>query len=99
MTKRIACRELGVENCNFTASGETAGEVVREVVDHLRVKHDIDMPDAGLILAGEVKEDSPEFVDPAAGLIAERLTEALGIVPTEEPATRPEPSLGVTPTA
>jgi hypothetical protein len=70
--------------------------VVREVVEHLRAEHDIDMPDADMILAGEVKGDPLEIVDPAVNLVVERLTEALNIVPVEGPEA-PKPTIGRTP--
>ena len=98
MTKRIECSELGIEDCDFAASGETAGDVVREVVAHLRAEHSMDMPDADVILDGEVKEDPLELVDPAVELVVARLTEALNIVPVEEPGI-PEPSLGRMPSS
>jgi predicted small metal-binding protein len=95
VTERIECAELGIEDCNFVASGETDGDVVREVVKHLRTEHDIDMPDADTIMAGELKEEPLEMVDPDVKIIVERLTEALDIVPTEEPEA-PKPSIGRT---
>mgnify|MGYP001142071112 CR=1 FL=1 len=91
--KKIKCSELGVRDCDFIAKGESPGEVVKEVVEHLRAEHDIDMPDADAILAGEVGEEFTEVVDEEVALIVERLTTALNIVPPEEPE-QPEPSIG-----
>lgn len=51
MAIRIGGSELGVKDCDFTARGETAGDVVRDLVDHLRDEHDVGMPDADVILA------------------------------------------------
>jgi predicted small metal-binding protein len=96
MSKEIKCSDLGIEDCDFAAQGETAGEVVKEVVEHLRAEHDVDMPDADAILAGEVSQDSRGLVDPDARLVVERLTEALNIVPAEGAET-PKPSIGRTP--
>jgi predicted small metal-binding protein len=98
VTKRIQCIELGIKDCDFVASGETAGDVVREVVEHLRAEHDLDMPDADLIMAGEVKEDPFGIVDPGVTLVVERLTKALDIVPVERPES-PKPSVGRTPSS
>jgi predicted small metal-binding protein len=98
MTKRIKCSELGVKDCDFTVSGETAGEVVGKVVEHLRAEHDIDMPDADVILAGGVRDDPLEKLDPATALVIDRLKEALNIVPPESPETPPRPSVGTMPT-
>jgi predicted small metal-binding protein len=95
---KIKCSELGVKDCDFVAKGETAGDVVKQVVDHLRAEHDIDMPDADTIMDGELKEEPLEMVDPDVKVVAERLTAALDIVPSEE-AEHPEPSIGINPTA
>jgi predicted small metal-binding protein len=96
--KKIKCSELGVRDCDFVAKGESAGEIVKEVVEHLRAEHDIDMPDTDAILAGEVGEDPVEVVDKNVALIVKRLTTALNIVPPEEPE-QPEPSIGTMPSA
>lgn len=91
--KKVGCSELGIQDCDFVAKGETAGDVVKEAVEHLRAEHDIDMPDADVILAGKVSQDPLEMVDPAVALIAQRLTEALNIVPAEG-AEAPKPTVG-----
>jgi len=96
VTERIACAELGIEDCDFVVSGETVGDVVGEVVEHLRAEHDIDMPDADMIMADELKNEPLEMVDPEVKIVVERLTEALDIVPAEEPEA-PKPSIGRTP--
>lgn len=90
---KIKCSELGIEGCDFLAEGEATGDVVKEVVEHLRAEHDIDMPDADGILAGGGVEEPLEMVDPAAQVVVERLTEALDIVPVEEPELA-RPSIG-----
>ena len=83
--KKIKCSELGIRDCDFVAKGETAGQIVKEVVEHLRAEHDIDMPDTDVILEGKVAEEPLEVVDEDVSLILERLTTALNIVPPEEP--------------
>jgi predicted small metal-binding protein len=93
---KVPCSELGIKDCDFVAEGETAGDVVGEVVEHLRAEHDMDMPDADVILAGEVDEGPLKMVSPAVKLVVTRLTEALNIVPAEEPET-PKPSVASTP--
>lgn len=95
---KIKCTELGIEGCNFVAEGEATGDVVKEVVEHLRAQHDIDMPDADVILAGEKIEEPLKMVDPAVQVVVERLTEALDIVPLEGPDVL-RPSIGRTPTS
>ena len=99
MTKKVECKELGIKDCDFSASGETAGDVVREMVEHLRTEHSIDMPDADVILAGEVKEDPLELVDADVALVVKRLKEALNLVPSEEPRLKiPKTPTGRPPT-
>lgn len=94
--KKIRGSDLGIEDCDFVATGESAGDVVEEVVEHLRAEHDLDLPDADVILAGKLSRDPLEIVDPAVALVVERLTEALNIVPGEGAET-PGPSIGRTP--
>jgi predicted small metal-binding protein len=94
--KKIECSDLRIKDCDFVAKGETAGDVVEKVVEHLRAEHDLDMPDADAILAGKLSHDSLEIVEPAVALVVERLTEALDIVPAEG-AEIPKPSIGRTP--
>lgn len=96
MTKRVECSELGVKDCDFAVSGETAGDVVKQVVEHLRAEHDMDMPAADVILAGKMRDDPVEMVDPAAALVVTRLKEALNIVPPDGPEM-PRPRAGTTP--
>jgi predicted small metal-binding protein len=94
--KKIKCSELGIKDCDYTARGETAGDVVTEMVEHLRSVHEMDMPDADVILAGEMSKDPLEVVDPGLALIVERLRENLNLVAPEGPQT-PEPTIGRTP--
>jgi predicted small metal-binding protein len=94
--KMVEGSNLGIKDCGFVAKGESAGDVVEQIVEHLRAEHDLDMPDADVILGGELSRDPLEIVDPAVALIVERLTEALDIVPAEE-GKLPEPSIGTTP--
>jgi predicted small metal-binding protein len=61
MAKEISCDELGIVGCDFIARGETAGDVVEQVVQHLHSEHDIDLPDADAILEGRVG-DNPNVV-------------------------------------
>jgi predicted small metal-binding protein len=95
MTKVMSCKELGIRACDFTAKGETAGDVVQQVVEHVRAQHDIDIPDAAMILSGEVKHDPLEVVQPEISMVVQRLTKALDLVPVEEPEL-PVPPLDVT---
>jgi predicted small metal-binding protein len=92
---KVKCSQLGIEDCDFVAEGETAGDVVKKVVKHLRSEHQVDMPDADLITEGRMEEEPLEMADPAAKVVVERLTKALDIVPEEE-SEMPEPSIGRT---
>lgn len=85
MTKRLACKQLGVIGCDFSASGESAGDIVRQVVEHLRAEHDMDMPDPEIILEGETMEDPLDMVEPGSALVVQRLKEALNIVQPKNP--------------
>lgn len=96
MTKRIECSELGIKDCDFSLSGETPADIVEKVVEHLRAEHDIDMPDAEVILAGKMRDDPLEMVDPATALVITRLKEALNIVPPDGPEM-PTPRVGKRP--
>ncbi len=79
MGKRIGCNNLGIANCEFSVEGQVAEDVAKEMVDHLRTKHNVDLPDTEDILAGDFFYDPLQKDDPAAGLIVTRLREALDI--------------------
>lgn len=95
MAKEIKCSDLGVVGCDFVARGEAAGDVVKQVVEHLGSEHDMDMPDADAILKGEVSDDPQLRHKKDVLLVVERLREALDIVPLEEPEP-PRPTIGKT---
>lgn len=83
MTIEISCSELGVHDCDWVATGETAGDVVEQVVRHLRKDQKINMPDAETILEGDFFEDPiGDATDPAASMIVRRLREALNLTGT-----------------
>ncbi|MGD8623912.1 MAG: DUF1059 domain-containing protein [Anaerolineae bacterium] len=93
MTIKLDCHELGIENCDWTASGETPAGVVEEAVAHLRQKHDLEMPDAEIILEGKVDDDPLLTTAPKpVRLIVERLKEKLDMVPPEEPSVEIDPA-------
>jgi predicted small metal-binding protein len=95
MSKKIKCSELGFQNCDFVAEGETAGDVVREIVEHLRSEHDIDLPDAEVILKGKMTESLFEQADKATQLVITRLTEKLNIDSSPEDPKPPKPVIGL----
>ena len=46
----VSCEELGVIDCDFTARGDSPGEVLKKMINHLETTHDFDMPDPEEIL-------------------------------------------------
>jgi predicted small metal-binding protein len=48
----ISCASLGIVGCQQQFQGETPGEVIDKVSDHLRAEHDIDLPEREVILRG-----------------------------------------------
>ncbi len=58
MTTIIRGSELGVAGCDFVAEGETPGDAVEKMVEHLESEHDIDMPEPSIIM-----EDSTAMED------------------------------------
>jgi len=87
MAIELNCRDLGIHNCDWVARGETPGDVVEQVVDHVRKKHDIDLPDADTIMEGDFFEETiggaPDpfggTPDAGAATIVRRLREALNL--------------------
>lgn len=76
----VSCSDLGIHDCDWVATGETAGEVVEQVVRNVRKEQKIRMPDAEAILSGDAY-DSPldESLDPAVTTIIRRLREELNL--------------------
>ena len=84
-------KDLGVEGCIYNASGETAEEVMKDMFDHLRKDHDIDMPPAEDILENRtMPSEAVDFhrgaaVDPSlprdegVRLVIQRLLEQLDL--------------------
>ena len=80
----VSCTDLGIHNCDWTATGETAGDVVEEVVRHMRKEQKIDMPDAQAILEGDSWENPmDDTMDPAVVTIVQRLRERLNLRDTD----------------
>lgn len=52
MDYKLSMADLGVANDSTVLEAETPGELVEKVVEHLRAEHDIDMPDADVIMGG-----------------------------------------------
>ncbi len=94
MQWQVTGAELGVEDCEFTATGEKIDVVLGQMVNHLRTEHGIDMPDVDVILEGKATGDPLGEPDADVALIVRRLVEALNIEP---PATADKPDSPVPP--
>jgi predicted small metal-binding protein len=91
--RELSCEDLQVADCDYVARGETAQDVVEEMVDHLEGEHDIGMPDPDVIMEtypddetflqelGEVFAGEP---DRETRLILERIRSELNIGQQEE---------------
>lgn len=91
---KVRCQEdLGIEGCDVVAQGETAGEVLREIVPHLRKEHNLNLPAVDDILEGKTSQDElfGGQEDEAVRLTVSRLREALGIEPVDT-SERPAPA-------
>ncbi len=88
MAIELTCDELGVKGCDLTAIGDTPGEIVRQVVEHLESEHGIDLPDVDAILKETtiVEDFVDEGYDRDAIIVVRRLRERLGIEPKLSPS-------------
>jgi predicted small metal-binding protein len=86
MAIKIGCHQLGIENCDWVAQGETDEDVVQDVVQHLEKEHHLKMPRVSVILSGRVRDKSDlgedEYEDVVT--IIQRLNEVLDIEPYED---------------
>ncbi len=84
--------ELGIANCDFVAQGESEGEVVEQVVQHLRQDHNVAMPDAEVIL----QQNAHFFQDEAVQAVVRRLRDHLNLGTAEgRPYTTDTPPPGI----
>ena len=97
MTKKINCKQLGVKDCDLTVTGESAGKVVREMVEHLESEHDLDLPDPDVILAGGLKESVLDTIDEETALIVKQIQEKLNIIKVKEPDLKDVKEVKATP--
>lgn len=65
----ISCLDLGVSGCDYVARGEVAGDVVSEMITHLREEHDLDMPSAEKVLKDYHEEERSFVVAPGSEMI------------------------------
>jgi len=91
--EEVRCTELGVQDCDFVARGETPKETVDEMVAHLEEEHNIDLPEPHVIMEDYPTEESflEKIAEAFAGepdketrLIVQRLRETLDIGVQEE---------------
>lgn len=47
---KVSGKDLGIDNCNYVASGQTAGDVLKKMVAHLEQEHNMHMPPADDLL-------------------------------------------------
>ncbi|MFN2228061.1 MAG: DUF1059 domain-containing protein [Anaerolineae bacterium] len=93
MTIELSGRDLGIANCDWSASGETPADVVAQMASHLRHEHGIDMPDTKAIMEGRATGNSiVEGVDDRVALIVRRMNAELDI-PSSEGGTEPRPAI------
>ncbi len=97
----LKCSDLGVANCDFVAKGDTPGEIVEQMVKHLRQEHNIHLPDPDEILQpGSVETSMLDFEEDHkdANIVVTRMRQALGIVDSgDEGPSGPAISLGPVP--
>jgi predicted small metal-binding protein len=80
MRYTVSCTDLGIHNCDWTATGETAGDVVEDVVRHVRKEQKINLPDAQTIMEGDFWQNPlDDTMDPAVVTIVQRLRERLNL--------------------
>jgi len=92
MTIEISCSDLGIHDCDWVAAGETAGDVVEQVVQHVRKQHKINVPDAETFMEGDFFEDPIGGTpDPGSATIVRRLREELNL---QETGTGTTPKAG-----
>jgi predicted small metal-binding protein len=87
MTYEIQCeQDLGIQGCDFVARGDVAGDVVDQVVTHVRRAHNVKMPDADEIMRGEPSANPlAPGMDKGASTVVRRLREALNLEPDGSP--------------
>ena len=63
----VKCQDLGIVDCSYVARGKTPGDMLEDIVPHLRSEHDLDMPPSEELL--EIYQArEPEVANPVANL-------------------------------
>lgn len=90
----LAGRELNVTGCTFVAEGETAADILQQMIEHLEEEHELQLPNAEAILSGKVEETD---LTHGSRLVLERIRERLDLTdkgsssPPSPPTVAPGP--------
>jgi predicted small metal-binding protein len=67
----LSCEEIGIADCDYVARGETAGDIVDDMVEHLEDQHDIALPDPDDIMSYASGDEDLDALDLDIGLSEE----------------------------
>lgn len=81
MAVEIKCTQLGVADCGYVARGETTGDALEDMIEHLDEEHDVELPEPDAIIENRVDED---LLDGEARVIVGRLQDQLNVADSEE---------------
>lgn len=79
----LSCEELGIADCDYVATGETAGDVVDDMIEHLEDHHDLDLPDPDVIMSFASGDEALDALDidvqlsEEARIVTQRIREEL----------------------
>lgn len=95
MAIELSGQDLGIANCDWSATGETPADVIEQMVNHLRQEHDIDMPKTETIMEGRATDDPiMEDVDDRVRLIIRRIHAELDMPESAGGGPGAEPAVG-----
>ncbi|MHB1294036.1 MAG: DUF1059 domain-containing protein [Anaerolineae bacterium] len=88
----IQCADLGIAECHGVFRGETPADAIEELRKHLRAEHDIDLPEADIILKSDPNWRFKDAVDDLMRddydeeeiIIVERLRTMFKVTTTEQ---------------
>lgn len=79
----LSCEEIGIADCDYVARGETAGDVVDDMIEHLEDHHDIELPDPDAIMSFASGDEESDALDldivltEEARIVTQRIREEL----------------------
>ncbi len=85
MSMKIHGSELGVAGCDFVVEGETAEDVINQMIDHLDSEHDIKLPKADVIIDWSGSENTTLTIQQDIILIIERIRDELNLGGSDAP--------------